>query len=145
MTPDGTQALSPLVQVTGMVLTFLGTIATSFIGYLIVKLNHKTDDAALQRRRASDKQDEAAAKVDEVKIAATAATQHIAQQLSAIKAVGDMTHGLVNSGMTVQLQISAVALRRVADLTKHPDDVAAADIAEEALTAKIKSDRSSVA
>ncbi len=43
-------------------------------------------------------------------------------------------HELVNSNFTTQLKLTAVALRRVADLTKHPDDIKAATLAEKLLS-----------
>ncbi len=43
-------------------------------------------------------------------------------------------HQLVNSAFTTQLKLTAVALRRVADLTKHPDDIKAATLAEKLLS-----------
>jgi hypothetical protein len=47
--------------------------------------------------------------------------------------VGEAIHTLVNSNMGAQLKIAAVALRRLADNTTHPDDVAAAVLAEKLL------------
>jgi len=40
-------------------------------------------------------------------------------------------HALVNSGMGAQLETTAIALRRLATLSAEPDDVIAADRAEE--------------
>jgi hypothetical protein len=45
----------------------------------------------------------------------------------------DDIHTLVNANMGAQLKISSVALRRVADLTEHPEDEAAAVVAERLL------------
>ena len=42
-------------------------------------------------------------------------------------------HTLVNSNMGTQLKISAIALQRVADYSKHPDDIAAATLAAKLL------------
>lgn len=42
----------------------------------------------------------------------------------------DSIHALVDGAMPMQLKISWVALLRIAELTKHPDDIAAAQIAE---------------
>lgn len=44
---------------------------------------------------------------------------------------GKSVHLLVNSSMSLQLKISALALRRVADLTTNKDDEAAATLAEQ--------------
>jgi hypothetical protein len=48
----------------------------------------------------------------------------------AAKLVGDATHVLVNSNMAAQLKLTAIALRRVALLTKEPEDLAAAKQAD---------------
>ena len=45
----------------------------------------------------------------------------------------EMVHKLVNSGYAVQLKVSSIALRRLADLTKDTGDVLAADLAERAV------------
>lgn len=81
-----------------------------------------------------------AGKVAEVKGALDATTEHhklheetaaqSARKLTEMESVIVETHALVNSNMAVQLKISAVALRRIADLTKHAGDIAAADMAE---------------
>lgn len=52
------------------------------------------------------------------------------QAIAAIADTGEKTHILVNSSFSAQLKISALALRRIADLTKHPDDEDAAKVAE---------------
>lgn len=51
-------------------------------------------------------------------------------KLEITKEVVDSTHTLVNSNMQVQLEISALALKRLAELTKDPVDREAADKAQ---------------
>jgi hypothetical protein len=46
---------------------------------------------------------------------------------------GEAIHTLVNSNMGVQLRIASVALDRVAELTNHPEDIAAASLAKKQL------------
>jgi hypothetical protein len=58
-----------------------------------------------------------------------------AVQLGGLAKVAEDTHTLVNSNMGNQLKVSSVALTRVAELTGHPDDQAAAKAAQEALVA----------
>lgn len=55
------------------------------------------------------------------------------KKLDVITKTGDAVHTLVNSNFGVQLNIAAIALRRVADLTKEPSDIKAANIADKAL------------
>lgn len=49
-----------------------------------------------------------------------------------IKKVGEAVHVLVNSNMGIQLKISAIALRRLAEISKSPKDKEAAKLAEAA-------------
>jgi hypothetical protein len=83
--------------------------------------------------RAAERAKVAAVKVDEVKqdLQSTDAKQDA--KLDEITKTGDAIHTLVNSAMGQQLKVAAVALRRIADITKHPDDAAAAELAEKGL------------
>ena len=65
----------------------------------------------------------AAEKVDEVKTTLETTSEVNTHKL-------DEIHTLVNGAMSSQMLISTVALRRVADLSKHADDIAAAELAE---------------
>ena len=47
--------------------------------------------------------------------------------LNGLLGVTNDTHALVNSSMGVQLRVSWLALKRVAELTGHPDDREAAE------------------
>ncbi len=60
-------------------------------------------------------------------------TDATSEKLNKLAVVAELTHGLVNNAMTVQMQVAAVALRKVADMTKHPDDQTAADLQDKAL------------
>ena len=51
------------------------------------------------------------------------------RKLAEIAETGEKVHVLVNSSMSAQLKISMVALKRIAELTEHPDDMAAAELA----------------
>ena len=79
----------------------------------------------------------AATKVEEVKEdlkvtsdKADAKTDAIADVLNDVASVGQAVHVLVNSNMAAQLKISTIALKRLAELTKHPDDVAAYQLSQ---------------
>ena len=67
-----------------------------------------------------------AVKVEEVKEVLAKATEESSEKLGAI-------HTLVNSNRGETLTIASVALDRVAELTKHPKDIAAADVARKLL------------
>ena len=71
-----------------------------------------------------------AKKVEEVKETLEVEKAATTEKLNDIAKVADATHTLVNSSMSAQLKISAVALRRIAELTNHPEDKAAAVLAE---------------
>jgi hypothetical protein len=70
--------------------------------------------------------------VDESAKQADAQAAATGAKMDGLAKVADATHTLVNSNFGVQLKISALALHRVAELTGHPDDKAAAEIAEKA-------------
>jgi len=74
-----------------------------------------------------------AVKLDAVKVAAEDVANKVSGQLTGIAVVADKTHTLVNSNMGAQLTISAVALRRIASLTKDPKDIEVAEEAERLL------------
>lgn len=60
-------------------------------------------------------------------------TQEQDKNIKEVIRTGDAVHTLVNSAMTQQLKIAAVALKRVADLTKDEGDIKASEIAIKAL------------
>lgn len=83
---------------------------------------------------------DAAIKVAEVKSTLQVTTEKQAEKLEDIARKGDeniligkANHVLLNSNMAAQLKISAVALRRIADLTKGSGDDEAAILAEKLL------------
>ncbi len=104
------------VGVVQAVIAMVGTLALAYLAYLQLKLKAAVDTAATSATKAADS---AAVKVAEVKVTAEKQDTKL-----------DAIHTLVNSNMAAQLRISAVALRRLSDLTGHPDDVAAAQLAE---------------
>lgn len=91
-------------------------------------------------KQAAEERREAAIKVEEVKQAlqvSDAKTEGTLEEIKATtqenQATGEATHTLVNANYGAQLKISALALRRIAAITKDPDDVAAAELAEKLL------------
>lgn len=72
----------------------------------------------------------AAVKVEEVKEVLASAESATAAKLTEIVDMGVSNHTLLNSSMATALRVGMIALRRVAELTRHPDDVAAAELAE---------------
>ncbi len=60
----------------------------------------------------------------------TALTASTAASLDSATRVIDATHALVNSNAGIQLQLTAVVSRRLANLTKDPEDIKAAELAE---------------
>lgn len=75
----------------------------------------------------------AARKVEQVRVDLKTSTADTTEKLDEIAEVGNQTHVLVNSSMTAQLKISALALRRISVLTNDPEDEAAAALAEKLL------------
>lgn len=118
---------------------------------LIATVAEKQDIATEKVAEVADKQDEATRKVAEVaEIQAVAQVkQEVAQaksaelhrvlleetvqqtvKLDAIKETAEKTAAFVNGATTTQLQVSAEALRKLADRTHDPKDIHAAETAE---------------
>jgi hypothetical protein len=92
----------------------------------------KREEERIERERiVEEKQDEraivTAKKVDEVRID----LQESVQKVNKIDQTTTKTMHLVNGAMTVQLRLTSVALRRTAEVTGHPEDIKAAEIAEQ--------------
>lgn len=90
------------------------------------KIANETAAAKLAASTAAGTSQEVKADIQEVK-------EMTADQTKTIEA----THLMVNGAMTAQLKINQIALERVAELTKHPDDVAAAELAGRAYKAHV--------
>ncbi len=119
---------------------------------LIAKVAQKQDIATEKVAEVAIKQDEATKKVAEVaekaEVAQTKSAamhqvlfQETAQQtvmLDAIKQTAEKTAAFVNGATTTQLQVTADALRQLANKTHEPKDIHAADAAEEFLKRHIE-------
>jgi len=97
-----------------------------------------SNEAAEKTEAVKKTAEKAATKVEEVKQELSASTTATNGKLDEIQKVGEENHVLLNSNMGAQLKISSVALHRIADLTKHPDDIAAAELAESLLSEHVR-------
>lgn len=57
-------------------------------------------------------------------------TSYVGYMIAKLAKVGNAIHTLVNSNMQAQLKISWIALKRLADETRNPTDIQAAEMAE---------------
>jgi ribosomal protein L16 Arg81 hydroxylase len=114
---------SATLTIVAAVGTLIASVATPIAAYFMLKLKQQGEAAALREERA-------ARLADQVAITLAKTTKDADTKLNKIAVVADATHKLVNSAMTVQLQLVASALRRVADLTKDKSDRELADAAE---------------
>lgn len=96
---------------------------------------HRDAETALKVEAVRVQAEVAARRVGEVKAELVASNEVANHKLDDIAKTGNAVHVLVNSNMGVQLKISAVALRRVADLTNDDKDILAAKMAEDLLNA----------
>jgi hypothetical protein len=94
----------------------------------VVKKGQARADASAEAARVAAVDVKDAAQQVKVTLAATGAAT--LASLTAIKKTGEETHILVNNDHGVSLRLAASALRRVANLTKEPEDEAAATHAE---------------
>lgn len=89
-----------------------------------------------------DTAEKSAIKTEEVKQTLDVRTDRDEESAKKLSEVVKETHALVNSSFQTQLRIAAVALRRVADLSKLPEDIRAAEDAEKLYTEhKTKQDK----
>ena len=116
--------ISDLAQMSVGGFAFLSVVAQCFSVYFVAKLNTKQAAAAIAVAAVKSQAADAAVMVQEVKTN-LADTNFIAnEKLNNI-------HTLVNSSMGLQLKMTAAALRRLALLTKDPEDEKAAQMAIE--------------
>lgn len=95
------------------------------IAIIIAAVIQQLNNMKANRERAEVKE-----KVEAVKVAVSEETTKNAVKLESIAKTAESVHILVNSSMSSQMKISSVALRRLADITKHNEDVVAAELAE---------------
>jgi hypothetical protein len=117
-----------------VILVLIGVMLLAWVAYLAGRMDRNQDARA---RAVGIRMSEAASRVDEVRktIAESAVSSDkklddLARSSEAIRKTGEAIHTLVNSPMSASLKATAVALRRIADLTKDPADVEVADLAE---------------
>ena len=97
----------------------IGGIVTLALAWMAQRTKQAVEDNTKEARKAAE---QAAGKVEAVKNTLDETT------LSTDKKLNDI-HTLVNSNMGVQLKIAATALKRIASMTSHPDDIAASNLA----------------
>ena len=124
------QAIQLMFGLFGSIISLIGVIFTGYMAFKMAQLNASQKQAAVEVQAVAEKAKEAAAEVKEVKVALKETTANTDAKLDNIAKVGEAVHTLVNSSMSAQLKISAVALRRIAEMTRHPEDDAAAQLAE---------------
>lgn len=110
--------------------SFFTGLMTVVLAYLSYRTKSAVEKAGLEATKAATEASMEAQKVsDQLKVTDNA----VDIKLTDLKKVTTDTHTLVNSNMEKALMISAVALRRVANMTKEGGDIKAAELAEEAL------------
>lgn len=109
-------------SITTIMIPVLGFLTTAFAGmmtYFMARLKYQAEAAASAAKKVAEDLEE---------------TNKLAgSKLDTIAKTSDATHKLVNSQMTIQLRLSAVAFRRVAELTNDPKDETIAEEAEKKL------------
>ncbi len=106
----------------------IGAIVTIVLAWM----QQRTKDAV---QKAAE---EAAAKVNEVKVALVDTTAMTDEKLDSIVKTGTAIHTLVNSAMGEQKRLLAVTSRAKADLTRDPVDIVAAEVAEQSHREHVK-------
>jgi hypothetical protein len=146
--------VSDAVQIATLFAGVLTTIFGGWMAYMMAKLKANSETAKENSAIAAGKVEQvriategaavkveqvrkeaavAAAAVEEVKTTLETTKRDTDVKLEGIARTGDITHTLVNSGLGVQLKLSAETSRFKANTTKNPVDIAAADLAEKTL------------
>ena len=99
-----------------VIISAIGIVTTQIVGMVLSYLRAK----------------DVAKKVETVEYKLHETNKITDNKLNDIAHTGEVTHSLVNNAMGVQLKVASVALRRVANLTKLPEDIKAAEVAERA-------------
>jgi len=128
MASDRKSAITQLRGGPPMLFAVSENVQLAIVGVFVILANGIVGVAMLVLKERFDRQRAAAAaaEVKEVKTVLAKSTEESGEKLSAI-------HTLVNSNRGETLTIASVALDRVAELTKHPKDVAAAAVAKKLL------------
>jgi hypothetical protein len=120
---SSTAATAIVIAITGMVTAVLGPFLMSWING-----RQRAQERADDYRR----QDEVAKRLENAQEIADKIAKENSAKLDKVVVTGAVTHSLVNSAMGAQKKLVAIALRRVADLSQHSDDIKAAELAEQA-------------
>ena len=110
--------MSDTVLIVNAILAFLGTVFTGIMALLIAQLNRQQTAAAV--------------KVAEVRQEAASTKQEMAGRLNEISETGKKVETLVNNQTSILKMDRAADKARIAELTGHPDDVRAAELARQA-------------
>lgn len=129
------------IAVANGVVSLAGTAISGVVVFLLAKLNVSAKNAAeavtsvktdliREGNRTISQLEVAARQVKQVKESLAASDEQLHSRLDEMAATGQATHVLVNSNMGEQLKLNALLSRRMADLTKIPEDIQAAKCAE---------------
>jgi len=130
-----------VIQVATGAFSLLGTIFTGVMAFLMARMDNRLNDASVAVGQVKDDLvlagDTARHHAEKVQATLEKSDAVFSNKLNEIGSVGEKTnanvkivHALVNSALLDQEMVSCIALRRVAELTGHPDDVSAAVLAE---------------
>lgn len=108
------------------IVALMGTVFTGIMSYFMAKQTLAANQANKIAADSNKTAKESSEKLDETNTVAKDSNE----KLEKLVVVADDTHTLVNSNMGVQLMMTSSALRRIADLTKQPEDIKAADEAK---------------
>lgn len=118
--------MSDTVQIVTVFFSFLGTVLTAVMAYLMAKLNRKADDAAVKVDNVATKLSNTTAttstKLEEVAVTIKDSSTETNTKLDELIDVGEKTHTLVNSAMGAQLRLHAQTARAKANITKNQGD-----------------------
>lgn len=119
-----------------IILALIGLVNTAIISvgaYYMARVRANVKVTADNSEETKISAERAAKKTEEVAKTLKESDVHITRQLDKIEKTGEGTHTLVNSNMEIQLTLNAGNARFRADTTGRPEDIEAADKAEQLL------------
>jgi hypothetical protein len=108
---------------------FFGAIVSIILGWMQYRTKRSVDKAA---KKADEHADRTADRVEKMQDSVTRKDEKVEAKLQSLEKVGKETHSLVNGALGVQLKITSILARRLAEMPgATAEDQEAARVAEE--------------
>jgi hypothetical protein len=113
-------ASTNVYQMLSVLFSVIGTIVTSYLAYMIARMNFNLGSGVKSAQEASIV---AAQKVEQVQNDLESRAKAGDRRLDSLAVVAHSTHVLVNNNMAVQLALNMSVTKRLADITNDQSDI----------------------